>query len=92
MIFNMVQRRVHNSNQQLLTDHSIHILIFFCKPAQLCDTNLDGDGRGDSDFYAPAMKSRGGDINLPPVRPFIRSDIDTWFVRLSPPTVLELQL
>jgi hypothetical protein len=23
---------------------------------------------------------------------FVRPDIDTWFVRLSPPTVLELQL
>ena len=34
----------------------------------------------------------GGHINLPPVRPFVRPDIDTWFVRLSPPTVLELQL
>jgi aminopeptidase B len=42
-------------------------------------------------FYAPAMKSQGH-INLPPVRPFVCWDIDTWFVRLSPPTVLELQL
>jgi hypothetical protein len=44
------------------------------------------------DFYAPVTKSRGGGggghINLPPVR----QDMDTWFVRLSPPTVLELQL
>ena len=39
-------------------------------------------------FYAHATKS-GGHINLPlPIRP----DIDTWFVRLSPHTVLELQL
>ena len=41
------------------------------------------------------MKSQvgGGHINLPlSVRPFVRSDIGTWFVRLSPPTVLELQL
>jgi hypothetical protein len=49
-------------------------------------------------FYAPATKSRGGGgNNLPlsvrsPVRPFVRPDIDTWFVWLSPPTVLELQL
>ena len=58
-------------------------------------------------FYAPVTEESGGgggDINLPPVRPFVRSfvrlfflpfvcpDIDTWFVRLSPPTVLELQL
>jgi hypothetical protein len=42
-------------------------------------------------FYAPATKSRGH-INLPPVRPSVHPDIDTWFVRLSPPTVLELQL
>jgi hypothetical protein len=31
-------------------------------------------------FYAPATNSRGGHINLPPVRP----DIDTWFFRRSP--------
>jgi hypothetical protein len=45
-------------------------------------------------FYAPTMKNRGGgNINLPlSVRPFVRPDIDTWFVRLSPPTVLELHL
>ena len=42
-------------------------------------------------FYAPVTKSRGH-INLPlSIRPFVRPDIDTWFVRLSP-TVLELQL
>ena len=41
-------------------------------------------------FYAPATKSLGGGhINLPT---FVRPDIDTWFVQLSPPTVLELQL
>jgi hypothetical protein len=28
----------------------------------------------------------------PSVRPLVHPDIDTWFVRLSPPTVLELQL
>jgi hypothetical protein len=40
-------------------------------------------------LYAPATKSRGGGhINLPPVRPSVHPDIDTWFVRLSPPTVL----
>ena len=38
-------------------------------------------------FYAPATKSRGH-INLPlsvrsSVRPFVRPDIDTWFVRLQ---------
>jgi hypothetical protein len=38
--------------------------------------------------YAPATKSRGH-INL---TLSVRSDIDTWFFRLSPPTVLELQL
>ena len=35
----------------------------------------------------------GGHINLPLfIHPFVRLDIDTWFVWLSPPTVLELQL
>jgi hypothetical protein len=35
----------------------------------------------------------GGHINLPLfIHPFVRPDIDTWFFRLSPPTVLELQL
>jgi hypothetical protein len=46
-------------------------------------------------FYAPMTKSRrgGGHINLPLfVRLFFRPDIDTCFVQLSPPTVLELQL
>ena len=38
------------------------------------------------------LRRVGGHINLPPVRPFVRPDIDTWFVWLSPPTVLELQL
>ena len=42
------------------------------------------------DFYAPAAKSRGGVILIYPLS--VRPDIDTWFVRLSPPTVLELQL
>jgi hypothetical protein len=39
-------------------------------------------------FLCPRNKV-GGHINLPL---FVRPDIDTWFVRLSPPTVLELQL
>ena len=43
-------------------------------------------------FMPPRRRVGGGGINLPPVRPFVRPDIDTWFVRLSPPTVLELQL
>ena len=39
----------------------------------------------------------GGHIDLPlsvraSVRPFVRPDIYTWFVRRSPPTLLELQL
>ena len=32
----------------------------------------------------------GGILNYP--CPFVRPDIDIWFVRLSSPTVLELQL
>ena len=36
----------------------------------------------------PRDKESGGNINLP----FVSPDIDTWFVRLSPHTVLELQL
>ena len=44
-----------------------------------------------SSFYAPATKSRGEGILIYPC-PFVCPDIDTWFVRLSPPTVLELQL
>ena len=40
----------------------------------------------------PPRRRVGGDINLPPVSPFVRLDIDTWFVRLTPPTDLELQL
>ena len=45
------------------------------------------------EFVCPCDEE-SGDINLPlSVRLFVRrSDIDTWFVRLSPPTVLELQL
>jgi hypothetical protein len=35
-------------------------------------------------FVRPSIRSS--------VRPFVRPNIDTWFVRLSPPTVLELQL
>jgi hypothetical protein len=48
-----------------------------------------------SSFNAPAMKSRAGEghINLPlSICLFVCQDIDTWFVQLSPPTVLELQL
>ena len=45
-------------------------------------------------FLCPHDKESGGgggegDINLPL---FVHPDIDTWFVRLTPPTVLELQL
>jgi len=53
----------------------------------------------------PPRRRVGGHISLPlsvwtsgrpfvraSVRPFVRPDIDTWFVRLSHPTVLELQL
>ena len=44
-------------------------------------------------FMPPQRRVGGGHINLPlSVRPFVRPDIDTWFVRLTPPTVLELQL
>jgi len=33
----------------------------------------------------PPQQESGGHINLPLfVRPFVRPDIDTWFVRLSP--------
>jgi len=47
----------------------------------------------------PRKQSLGGYIGItlsirpslhPSVHPFVRPDIDTWFVRLSPPTVLEL--
>ena len=46
-----------------------------------------------STFLCPCDKESvgGGDIKIYPC-PFVRPDIDTWFVRLSPPTVLELQL
>ena len=37
-------------------------------------------------FYAPATKSGGGILSYP--CPSVCLDIDTWFVRLSPPTVL----
>ena len=41
----------------------------------------------------PPRRRVEGHINLPlSVRLFVCPDIDTWFVRLSPPTVLELQL
>jgi hypothetical protein len=44
-------------------------------------------------FMLPRRRVGGGHINLSlSVRPFVRPDIDTWFVRLSSPTVLELQL
>jgi len=48
-------------------------------------------------FLCPRNEESGGHINLPlsvrlSIRPFVRPNIDTWFVRLSPPTVLELQL
>ena len=44
-------------------------------------------------FLCPCDEESGGHINLPlSVRSLVHSDIDTWFVRLSPPTVLELQL
>jgi hypothetical protein len=39
-------------------------------------------------FTMPPRRRVRGHINLL----FVRPDIDTWFVRLSPPTVLELQL
>ena len=40
----------------------------------------------------PPRRRVEGHINLPPVCPFVPLDIDTWFVRLSPRTVVELQL
>ena len=40
-------------------------------------------------FFMPPRQRAGGHINLPLS---VRPDIDTWFVRLTPPTVLELQL
>jgi hypothetical protein len=44
-------------------------------------------------FFMPQRRRVGGHINLAlSVRSYVRPDIDTWFVRLSPPTVLELQL
>jgi hypothetical protein len=52
-------------------------------------------------YLCPRDEESGGHINLllsirssvhPSVRPFVCPDIDTWFVPLSPPTVLELQL
>jgi len=45
-------------------------------------------------FFCPRDEESGGILiyPYPSVRPFVRPDIDTWFVRLSPPTVMELQL
>ena len=44
-------------------------------------------------FLCPRDEESVGHIYLPlSVRSFVHPDIDTWFVRLSPPTVLELQL
>ena len=40
-------------------------------------------------IFMPPRRRVLGHINLPLS---IHPDIDTWFVRLSPPTVLELQL
>ena len=40
-------------------------------------------------IFMPSQRRVEGHINLPL---FVRPDIDAWFVRLSPPTVLELQL
>ena len=43
--------------------------------------------------FMPPRQRVGGHINLPlSVRSSVRPDIDTWFVRLFLPTVLELQL
>ena len=47
-------------------------------------------------FLCPHGEESGGAFYFTPVRPFVRPfvrpNIDTWFVRLFPPTVLELQL
>ena len=49
-------------------------------------------------FLCPRDEESGGILIypclsvLPSVCPFVRPDIDTWFVQLSSPTVLELQL
>ena len=44
-------------------------------------------------LFMPPRQRVWGHINLPlSVHPFVCPGIDTWFVRLSPPTVLELQL
>ena len=80
----------------------IHIKIFL---SALLEPNFDGmlilcaplrivsDSPTDHTFfYAPPRRKVRGHINLPPVHSFVRLDIDTWFVRLSPPTVLELQV
>jgi hypothetical protein len=84
------------TEQSLMITFFIPEYIIWCHFSLLCCMPLI--------FYAPMTKSRGGLliypldeesgglINLPPVRPFIRPDIDTWFVWLSPPTVSELQL
>jgi fucose 4-O-acetylase-like acetyltransferase len=46
------------------------------------------------DFLCPCDEESWGILIYPcsSILPFVRPDIDTWFVRLSPPTVLELQL
>ena len=45
-------------------------------------------------FLCPRNEESGGILiyPCPSVLSSIRPDVDTWFVRLSPPTVLELQL
>jgi hypothetical protein len=64
----------------MLMEMMTHLEFFTCKVNK-------------SSFYAPATKSWGGHINLPlSICLFVCPDIDTWFVQLSPPTVLELQL
>ena len=42
-------------------------------------------------FLCPRDKELGVYL-FTPVRPLVRSDMDTWFVRISPLTVLELLL
>jgi hypothetical protein len=45
-------------------------------------------------FLCPRDEESGGILiyPCPSVLSSVRPDVDTWFVRLSPPTVLELQL
>ena len=62
--------------------------------------NVGGGGGGivlkttfNFSLLCPRDKESGGEGGkLIYPCPFVRPDIDTWFVRLSPPTVLELQL